>query len=140
MSKCPRCKRGELNEYKCNDWINNTVQAMVKCDSCDFYHTREYNHTGKEISRKSNYFTLEYSCVDGNKGVFIGTKEEIHKQVDNIEWNNLDGYGTKENQLRFLANTIDILKYGYCYEFKNKNYEVYNFTIDNGLNIKIDML
>jgi hypothetical protein len=85
-------------------------------------------------------FKLEFGCVDGNKGSFIGTKEEIHRQIDNYQWQGIERYGSMENQILFMKHTKDIMKYGYSWQFEHKDYCEYSMTIDNGLGIDITAL
>lgn len=79
---------------------------------------------------------LEFSTTAGDSGKFIGTKEEIHKQIDDYTWIGYDDY-SKENKLRMIAANIDILKNGYMNEFKNSDYKPFEFTFDNCFWIKI---
>ncbi len=132
--KCPHCGKGELSVYDGLDIINNIAHQKIICDYCGFWATKDSNNP-KEFNN-SNFFTLEFSTTAGDKGKFIGTKEEIHKQIDKYKWIGYENYA-KEDKLRMIAMSIDILKNGYMNEFKNNEYKKYEITIDNSFWIKI---
>lgn len=63
-------------------------------------------------------YRIEYACVDGRKGSFLGdTIEEVHEAISR------DTILSPEEKV--------ILKYGYFYEFRNGNYTTKHYTIDN---------
>lgn len=132
---CPHCNKEEMTVYQALDIVNDIVHEKLQCHRCGYWaiHNSK-NH--KEEFEKSNYYTLEFSTVSGDKEKFIGTKEEIYKQIEDYEWLGFDGL-KKENRLRMIAMCIDILKYGYTYEFKDNEYFNYEITVDNGLWIRV---
>ena len=87
---------------------------------------------------KSNYFTLSFGTCGGDKGIFKGTKEDIHKQIDEYEWIGFKD-SPKEERLRQIATIIDILKHGYQNEFIDNNYREYRMNVDNALDLKLGM-
>ena len=111
------------------------MDSQLKASSQPKRMTDFDNIQGEEFA-KSNCYTLEFSTVGGERGKFTGTKEEIHKQIDDYIWTSYDGL-QKENKLRMIATNIDILKNGYMNEFKDKEYSKYEFTIDNWFWIRI---
>lgn len=132
--KCPHCNKSELVAYSDSDILNNVAYKKAMCNWCGYWELR--NSKYKKYVEKSNCYTLEFSTVSGDSGKFIGTKEEIHKQIDSYEWTGFNDK-RKEDKLRMIAACISFLKYGYLDDFKNSDYESYEITIDNGLWIKI---
>ena len=132
--KCPHCNKGELNSYSALDIINDVAHQKLICDWCGYWAIRDSNNPNK--FNNSNYFTLEFSTTAGDSGKFVGTKEEIYKQIDDYTWTGYEDY-SKETRLRMIAANIDILKNGYMNEFKNSDYKPFEFTIDNCFWIKI---
>lgn len=133
---CPHCNKGEMYQYEAPKIMRNGFDYRLECHWCGYWAMTDFDNTQGEEFAKSNCYTLEFSTVGGERGKFTGTKEEIYKQIDNYKWTSYDGL-RKENKLRMIANNIDILKYGYMNEFKDKEYSKYEFTIDNGFWIKI---
>lgn len=88
----------------------------------------EYDNQLKNIlfnTAKSFYkYVLEYSCVDGRKDFYCAdTKEKLYHNID------VDIEIDKEWK--------DIFKYGYSKEFKDKELNDWETTIDNGLWVKL---
>lgn len=132
--KCHRCKNKELMDYREAYPERGIAYKKSICDWCGYWELRSSKY--KNYIEKSNCYTLEFSTVSGDSGKFIGTKEEIHNQIDSYEWTSFEDL-KKEDKLRMIAACISFLKYGYMDEFKNADYENYEITIDNGLWMKI---
>lgn len=133
---CPHCNRGEMYQYELPRIISSGSDYRLECNECGYWAMTDFDNIQREEFTKSNCYTLEFSTVGGERGKFTGTKEEIHKQIDNYKWTSYDGL-QKENKLRMIATNIDILKNGYMNEFKDKEYSKYEFTIDNSFWIRI---
>lgn len=132
--KCPRCHKSDLADYSNLDILTDIAYKKSICDWCGYWEFR--SSKDENYIEKSNYYALEFSTVSGDSGKFIGTKEEIHNQIDSYEWTSFEDL-KKEDRLRMIAACISFLKYGYMDEFKNADYENYEITIDNGLWMKI---
>lgn len=123
-----------MHDYKAYNLETNKLIIKIQCSSCGYWVTVE---DSSEFA-SSNKFTLEFSTVSGNKGKFYGTKEEIQRAIDKFEWSGFNNNTyTEEHRLRQIANCIEILKYGYEFEFKENDYIPYEITVDNGLWMKI---
>lgn len=95
-------------------------------------------------SDDKDIFTYEFGCCDGNHGRFVGTTKEIRKALDEFEWDTTAYYKynppyKKECLLSQIATILSILKYGYCWEWKEKFSEVDGswYVIDNVISISI---
>lgn len=129
-SKCPKCNRKSLTHYTSHDVLNNREDIMYKCEWCGFWVKPADGLT-------SNNFTLSMSTVSGDVFKFNGTKEEIHRKIDEYQWRGLKKQ-ERSTRLRQIANCIEILKYGNADEFKTNDYKPYEITVDNGLWMKIE--
>ena len=128
---CPNCNKEEMTTYSSTDIVNFKENNMLKCHRCGHFILVE---DGNIID--SDKFTLEFSCTSGDSSKFIGTQNEIRKQIDKYEWNGYSEY-SKEVQYRNIATNIEFLKYGFMNEFLKDNYKPYEFTFDNCFWIKI---
>lgn len=132
---CPHCNKEEMTVYEILDIENNVVRKKLQCYRCGYWAIHNSKNHREEFE-KSNYYTLEFSTKSGDKEKFTGTKEEIYKQIEDYEWVGFNGL-KKENKLRMIAMCIDILKYGYAYEFKDNEYFNYEITVNNGLWVRV---
>lgn len=68
-------------------------------------------------------YRVEFATTGGLKGAYLGdTIEELHESID------------EDYRLNTFEQTHDfksVLKYGYFWEFKDKNYETKDYVIDN---------
>ena len=131
--RCPRCGR-EMLLYESHDIVIDKKYAQFRCHKCGYWH--EMNSDDPFKISKSNCFTLTFGTCGGDKGAFTGTKEDIHKQIDNYEWVGFKG-SPKEERLRQIATMIDILKHGYQNEFLDNDYREYRMNVDNALDFEI---
>lgn len=119
----------------CHAATNKRI-AKIQCLSCGYWAI-----TGTEDGTcftSSNRFTLEFSTISGEKEKFCGTKQDIQRAIDRYDWESFNSNTyTKEQKYREIANCIEILKYGYQFEFKENDYSPYEITVDNGLWMKI---
>lgn len=119
-----------------------------QCSTCK----RNENHCASDTFYKDDdtvKFKLSFGICDGNHGEFTGTTKEIREQIDNHVWNHdcyyhrwkNDGLPTykKEWELKRIADNISILKYGYCWEFKEIYHEM-NYTFDGGFSMSVEKL
>lgn len=128
-SECPKCNK-ILSHYAAQDILNNREDILCKCEWCGFW--IKY---GEKLT--SNNFTISMSTVFGDNCKFTGTKEEIHKKIDEYQWKAFSQQ-EKSIRLRQTANCIEILKYGSSNEFMFSDYSPYEITVDNGLWMKIE--
>lgn len=128
---CPNCNKEEMTVYSSMDIDTGKEKNMFKCHRCGHFILAD---EGKIVD--SNIFTLEFSCTSGDSSKFIGTQDEIRKQIDEYEWIGYREY-SKEVQLRNIASNIEFLKYGFMNEFLKNDYKPYEFTFDNCFWIKI---
>jgi transcription elongation factor Elf1 len=128
---CPNCNKEEMVTYTQTDINTYKEKQMLKCHRCGHFILVE---EGKITD--SDLFTLEFSCTSGDSSKFIGTQEEIRKQIDTYEWTGYNEF-PKEIQYRNIATNIEFLKYGFMNEFLKDNYKPYEFTFDNCFWIKI---
>lgn len=98
--RCPSCNY-EMVMYESTDIMTNKKYAQFRCHKCGYWYEMN-SDTPFKIS-KSNCFTLNFSTCGGDKGTFKGTKEDIHNQTDNYEWNGFKN-SPKEQQLRQISN------------------------------------
>lgn len=134
--KCPNCHRGVMHQYEAHDLITNETVRKIQCTSCGYFASVKGENSDGFTT--SNMFTLEFSLVSGESGKFRGTKEEIQKEIDKYKWRSINtNTYTEEQRHRQIADYIEILKYGYQFEFKECAYEPYEITVDNGLWMKI---
>ena len=133
IMECPHCKINKLEVFTSTDMTSLRETKMLKCMACGYWATTD----GKNYEfQKSNFYTLEFTTVSGDKGKFVGTKDKIHKKIEKYDWIGFDDL-LKENKLRMIASCIEILKYGYLEEFKINDYSKYEITVDNGLWMRI---
>lgn len=133
MVRCPKCDQ-EMVVYEATDIMTYEHYEQFRCHKCGYWYEMDSDDPFK-IS-KSNYFTLSFGTCGGDKDVFKGTKEDIHKQIDAYEWVGFQG-SPKEERLRQIATIIDILKHGYQNEFVDNDYREYRMNVDNALDFEI---
>lgn len=125
-----------MHKYEAYDLPSNRTIIKMHCGSCGYWASIKDGNVNDFTS--SNRFTLEFSLVSGDSGKFSGTKEEIQKAIDKYKWRGIDRNTYSEEQRhRQIANCIEILKYGYQFEFKENAYKPYEITVDNGIWMKI---
>lgn len=135
-TNCPNCHRGVMYKYEAYDLTTNDTIRKVQCTSCGYWLIVKGGSMDEFTS--SNMFTLEFSLVSGESGKFCGTKEKTQKEIDKYKWRSINSNTyTEEQRHRQIADYIEILKYGYQFEFKDRAYEPYEITVDNGLWMKI---
>ena len=124
-----------MKRFEGHNISTNKTIIKIQCFSCGYWATVE---EGEHDFSSSNIFTLEFSTVLGEKGKFCGNKTDIQKEIDKYEWLTFSSNTyTEEEKHRQISNCIEILKYGYQFEFKENDYKPYEITVDNGLWMKI---
>jgi hypothetical protein len=75
---------------------------------------------GEEITMVWSRYRIEFGCVDGRMGAYLGdTKEQVQQAID------------RDSQTTEFEKSC--LKFGYFWEFTDVDYVTKEYVIDNGI-------
>jgi hypothetical protein len=77
----------------------------------------------KQVNAVWCKYRVEFGTTSGLKGAYLGdTVEELHEAIDSDK---------RLDRFEKTHDFVNILKYGYFWEFKDKPYETKDYVIDN---------